>query len=78
MFDIYCISLMRYVLYCSDSCKFLHDRGDYKHGWQLEREEAKSHDAEGIKTCSILVLTENNLLVMTNRLCPVTNIYIYI
>ena len=25
-----------------DSCKFLHDRGDYKHGWQLDREwEAK-------------------------------------
>ncbi|XP_049882843.1 E3 ubiquitin-protein ligase RNF113A [Pectinophora gossypiella] len=23
-----------------DSCKFLHDRSDYKHGWQLEREEA--------------------------------------
>jgi len=23
-----------------DSCKFMHDRGDYKHGWQLEREEA--------------------------------------
>ena len=22
----------------SDSCKFLHDRSDYKHGWQLERE----------------------------------------
>lgn len=22
-----------------DSCKFLHDRGDYKHGWQLELEE---------------------------------------
>ncbi|XP_033729271.1 E3 ubiquitin-protein ligase RNF113A-like [Pecten maximus] len=21
-----------------DSCKFFHDRGDYKHGWQLERE----------------------------------------
>ena len=21
-----------------DSCKFLHDRGDYKSGWQLERE----------------------------------------
>ena len=21
-----------------DSCKFLHDRSDYKHGWQLERE----------------------------------------
>lgn len=24
-----------------DSCKFLHDRGDYKHGWQLEREMDK-------------------------------------
>lgn len=23
-----------------DSCKFLHDRSDYKHGWQLEREYA--------------------------------------
>jgi len=22
-----------------DSCKFMHDRGDYKHGWQLELEE---------------------------------------
>ena len=26
--------------YCGfgDSCKFLHDRSDYKHGWQIERE----------------------------------------
>lgn len=24
----------------SDSCKFLHDRSDYKFGWQLERETA--------------------------------------
>lgn len=23
-----------------DSCKFLHDRSDYKHGWQLEQEHA--------------------------------------
>lgn len=23
-----------------DSCKFLHDRTDYKHGWQIEREVA--------------------------------------
>ena len=21
-----------------DNCKFLHDRGDYKSGWQLEKE----------------------------------------
>lgn len=28
--------------YCGfgDSCKFLHDRSDYKHGWQLEKEYA--------------------------------------
>lgn len=30
-----------------DSCKFLHDRSDYKHGWQLEREyEAGEYGAE--------------------------------
>jgi RING finger protein 113A len=23
---------------CGDQCKFLHDRGDYKSGWQMERE----------------------------------------
>ncbi|KAL5965454.1 hypothetical protein TSMEX_006780 [Taenia solium] len=29
--------------FCSfgDSCKFLHDRSDYKHGWQLEQEFAE-------------------------------------
>jgi hypothetical protein len=27
----------------SDSCKFLHDRSDYKHGWQLEREMDEGH-----------------------------------
>ncbi|XP_075988243.1 RING finger protein mdlc [Anticarsia gemmatalis] len=30
-----------------DSCKFLHDRSDYKHGWQLEREEAEATAAGG-------------------------------
>jgi RING finger protein 113A len=25
-------------IYYVDNCKFLHDRGDYKSGWQLERE----------------------------------------
>lgn len=25
-------------MFLPDSCKFLHDRSDYKHGWQLERE----------------------------------------
>lgn len=33
--------------YCGfgDSCKFIHDRGDYKHGWQLEREELAASKA---------------------------------
>ena len=30
-----------------DSCKFLHDRSDYKHGWQLEREyDAGNYDKQ--------------------------------
>lgn len=28
-----------------DSCKFLHDRSDYKHGWQLEQEHAGGSNA---------------------------------
>lgn len=28
-----------------DSCKFLHDRSDYKHGWQLEQDHAGSSNA---------------------------------
>lgn len=33
-------SLCRETGYCGygDSCKFMHDRGDYKSGWQIERE----------------------------------------
>ncbi|CAK1549045.1 unnamed protein product [Leptosia nina] len=30
-----------------DSCKFLHDRSDYKHGWQLEREEIQANKDGG-------------------------------
>merc|ERR1719411_1854913 len=32
-----------------DSCKFMHDRSEYKHGWQLERDEreAEKRDREG-------------------------------
>lgn len=31
--------------YCGfgDSCKFMHDRSDYKHGWQLEQDWEKEH-----------------------------------
>lgn len=35
--------------YCGfgDSCKFMHDRSDYKHGWQLEREWELAHGKGG-------------------------------
>ncbi|XP_044744635.1 E3 ubiquitin-protein ligase RNF113A [Coccinella septempunctata] len=39
-----------------DSCKFLHDRSDYKHGWQLEREWAEGnygHDDDDDKKYEI-------------------------
>lgn len=26
------------ILHFIDSCKFLHDRTDYKHGWEIERD----------------------------------------
>lgn len=29
-----------------DSCKFLHDRSDYKHGWQIEQEWSKGEYKE--------------------------------
>ena len=36
--------------YCGfgGSCKFLHDRSDYKFGWQLEREETHMHNHHGL------------------------------
>ncbi|XP_067941855.1 E3 ubiquitin-protein ligase RNF113A-like [Watersipora subatra] len=36
-----------------DSCKFMHDRGDYKHGWQLEREEANGLEEEDMSKYEI-------------------------
>lgn len=32
------LKLTQSLSYFTDSCKFLHDRSDYKLGWQLERE----------------------------------------
>lgn len=32
------IQMWDFFFSTSDSCKFLHDRSDYKHGWQIERE----------------------------------------
>jgi len=38
-----------------DSCKFMHDRSDYKHGWQLEREveEGRYDDGEDMSKYEI-------------------------
>ena len=40
----------------ADSCKFLHDRGDYKSGWQLDWEyEQNKYGKEGIAICQVTV-----------------------
>lgn len=31
-------NIAKFFFFFADSCKFLHDRSDYKFGWQLERE----------------------------------------
>jgi hypothetical protein len=37
--DLLYLFLIYFLLeHRSDNCKFLHDRGDYKSGWQLEKE----------------------------------------
>ena len=42
-----------------DSCKFLHDRSDYKHGWQLEREMERGvyGQKEGVGTGGEIYMT---------------------
>ena len=44
------------VVLCVDSCKFLHDRSDYKSGWQLDREFEENEKPEGTHT-----LAHNNI-----------------
>ena len=37
------VASTKFLILCVlDSCKFLHDRGDYKSGWQLDREFEES------------------------------------
>lgn len=37
-----------------DSCKFLHDRSDYKHGWEIERDyEAGLYGKSGNMTSDL-------------------------
>lgn len=44
-----------------DSCKFLHDRSDYKHGWQLEREESGAGPVDSGGDSDYEVHTEQEL-----------------
>ncbi len=39
--------------YCSygDACKFMHDRGDYKSGWELDRVRAAAGAGAGGGSC---------------------------
>lgn len=60
----------------ADSCKFLHDRSDYKHGWQLEREadqHSPSHGEEGLLPAfwTFDIVTELSFKI-SDSLCPVT------
>ena len=44
----------------ADSCKFLHDRSDYKSGWQLDREFEENQgrgEGEACKRVPLLVFT---------------------
>ena len=42
------------VFLFSDSCKFMHDRSDYKHGWQLEREMEQGTYGHGGRNINVL------------------------
>ena len=46
------------ILLFIDSCKFLHDRSDYKSGWQLDREFEENVKPEGqLCACTIVVVS---------------------
>ena len=51
----------KYSILCcflpSDSCKFLHDRSDYKHGWQLEREMDEGRYGHNGQSSAILPMS---------------------
>ena len=71
----------------TDSCKFLHDRSDYKHGWQIEREvqegrygqsneenwEVSSSDEEDLPFKCIICRDSFNAPVVTKWVIFLTN-----
>jgi hypothetical protein len=53
---------IKFIFYMfTDSCKFLHDRSDYKHGWQLEREMEQGTYGHGRK------YIDTNTILMSNK-----------
>lgn len=53
---LFSFSLLSYTNQLSiqllDACKFMHDRGDYKTGWQLEREWDEQQKIKAIERAS--------------------------
>ncbi len=45
-----CVACVLLCSYCGygDNCKFMHDRGDYKQGWQLEKEWDEKQEAKKV------------------------------
>jgi RING finger protein 113A len=46
---------LHWCLALADNCKFLHDRGDYKTGWQLDKEWDEQQRARGLLLRKALV-----------------------
>ncbi|GJQ78432.1 hypothetical protein Trydic_g11553 [Trypoxylus dichotomus] len=56
-----------------DSCKFLHDRSDYKHGWQLEREwEAGEYGRESDEDKNYEINSDDEEFPLTCTICRKT------
>ncbi|PRQ42773.1 putative transcription factor C3H family [Rosa chinensis] len=47
-----------------DSCKFVHDRGDYKSGWQMEREW---DETEKVRKRNLALLARKLMMMMMTR-----------
>jgi RING finger protein 113A len=60
-----------------DSCKFLHDRGDYKSGWQIEKEYAEKEkkrqkrlqEGKGARVLDVSAAVEDSCLVIVLIAC---------
>lgn len=55
LLEVLLVSCVHVLYWVADSCKFLHDRSDYKSGWQLDMEyEQNQGHGEGVCVCVVL------------------------